>query len=139
MVDWNHSWLHPFQNAFKIICSETLLFRYMIMFLLAVSIYVLMRIIYAAAMVHRSVSHLWEERGTWSLCIGYIIFACVNGHGSIVNWFLSHPRCQPLSRLSFNIYLVHQTAMDVMYANRKVAWNFSLFSLVSVNSTLRLN
>ncbi|XP_031623576.1 nose resistant to fluoxetine protein 6-like [Contarinia nasturtii] len=47
------------------------------------------------------------SRIVWSIALCYIIFACVHGSGSIVNRFLSHPLWQPLSRMSYSIYLLH--------------------------------
>lgn len=46
-------------------------------------------------------------RVAWPSAISYIIFACVHKYGGPVNWFLGHPFWQPLSRLSYTIYLVH--------------------------------
>lgn len=46
-------------------------------------------------------------RVAWPGAISYIIFACVHNYGGPVNWFLGHPFWQPLSRLSYTIYLVH--------------------------------
>ncbi|XP_055297735.1 nose resistant to fluoxetine protein 6-like isoform X2 [Sitodiplosis mosellana] len=68
---------------------------------------------------------MWRARAWWSISLCFIIFSCVNGQGGIINWFLSHPRWQPISRLSFNIFLVHQTVIWVILANRKVPLYFS--------------
>lgn len=37
----------------------------------------------------------------WSLAFCYIIFACANNAGGPINWFLSHPFWQPISKLSY--------------------------------------
>lgn len=47
------------------------------------------------------------SRVAWAVALCYIIFACVNNCGGPVNWFLSHPLWQPISRISYAIYLVH--------------------------------
>lgn len=47
------------------------------------------------------------SRIVWSIALSYIIFACHHNHGGIVNWFLAHPFWQPLSQLSYSIYLMH--------------------------------
>lgn len=47
------------------------------------------------------------SRVVWALALSYIIFACVHGYGGPVNWFLSLSLWQPLSRLSYSIYLLH--------------------------------
>ena len=47
------------------------------------------------------------SRVIWSVALCYIIFACVHDYGGPVNWFLAHPFWQPLSKLSYSIYLIH--------------------------------
>lgn len=85
----------------------------------------------------RSYEFIWRARVWWSLCLCFIIFACVNGQGGIINWFLSNPRWQPIARLSFNIFLVHQTVIVITMANRKVPIYFSTITQVT-NHTFRL-
>lgn len=46
-------------------------------------------------------------RSSWALALSWLIFACVKGYGAPINWFLSLPFFQHLSRLSYSIYLVH--------------------------------
>lgn len=46
-------------------------------------------------------------RVVWSMALSYIIFACVHHCCAPINWFLSHPCWELLSKLSFSIYLVH--------------------------------
>lgn len=47
------------------------------------------------------------SRVFWATALCYIIFACAYGSGGLVNWFLSHPRWLPLSKLSYCICLFH--------------------------------
>ncbi|XP_058814383.1 nose resistant to fluoxetine protein 6-like [Topomyia yanbarensis] len=47
------------------------------------------------------------HRSVFSICIMWIIFACVNGNGGFINEVLSSPLWQPLSKLSFTMYLLH--------------------------------
>lgn len=47
------------------------------------------------------------SRVLWAMALCYIIFACVYNSGGPINWFLSHPRWQPLSKLSYCICLFH--------------------------------
>ena len=51
------------------------------------------------------------HRLAWSVCIGWVILACVKGQGGPINSILSWPAWIPLARLSYCIYLVH---MDVI-------------------------
>lgn len=54
------------------------------------------------------------SRVGWAIALCYIIFACNNGYGGPVNWFLGHPLWQPLSRLCYAIYIVHFTVVIIM-------------------------
>lgn len=59
------------------------------------------------------------SRIAWASALCYIIFACVNNYGGPVNWFLGHPLWQPISRLSYSIYLVHFSVMMFYHASLK--------------------
>lgn len=72
------------------------------------------------------------SRLTWAIALCYLIFACVHGYGGPINWFLSHPLWQPLSRLSYSIYLVHFPVIMITTATMKSSLYFSEFNAVSV-------
>lgn len=59
------------------------------------------------------------SRIAWASALCYIIFACVNNYGGPINWFLGHPLWQPISRLSYSIYLVHFSVMMFFHATLK--------------------
>lgn len=61
----------------------------------------------------------------WAMALCYIIFACVHGQGGLINSFLSHPLWQPLSRLSYSIYLLHLVVMMITTASMKSPFYFS--------------
>ncbi|KAK3855366.1 hypothetical protein Pcinc_038228 [Petrolisthes cinctipes] len=44
-------------------------------------------------------------RGSWALAVLWVVFACHKGYGGVINSFLAHPCWQPLSRLTYCIYL----------------------------------
>lgn len=46
------------------------------------------------------------SRPAWALALLWVVFACHTGHGGLIDEFLSHPSWQPLSRLSYPLYLV---------------------------------
>ncbi|XP_063604104.1 nose resistant to fluoxetine protein 6-like [Penaeus indicus] len=46
------------------------------------------------------------HRGIWCAALAWVVLACHFGYGGIVNDFLSHPTWQPLSRLTYSMYLV---------------------------------
>ncbi|XP_052863727.1 nose resistant to fluoxetine protein 6-like [Anopheles cruzii] len=47
------------------------------------------------------------HRSFWAFAVMWVIFVCINGQGGIVDRFLGCPLWQPLSRLSYSMYLVH--------------------------------
>ncbi|XP_031635339.1 nose resistant to fluoxetine protein 6-like [Contarinia nasturtii] len=47
------------------------------------------------------------SRVFWSISLCYIVFACVHNYGGPVNWLLSRPFWQPLSRLSYSMYILN--------------------------------
>lgn len=65
------------------------------------------------------------SRITWSIALCYIIFACVHNSNSLVNRFLSHPSWQPISRLSFSIYLIHPLVLVTSMASLKTSPYFN--------------
>lgn len=72
------------------------------------------------------------SRITWAIALCYVIFACIHGYGGPINWFLGHPLWQPLSRLSYSIYLVHFPIVILTTATLKSSLYFSELSAVSV-------
>lgn len=65
-------------------------------------------------------------RVMWSYAVAWIIFACQNGSGGIIRWFLSLKQWQPLGRLGLSIYLVHRFYQIVTFINEKqpIYWDF---------------
>ena len=54
------------------------------------------------------------HRLAWALALSWVILACIKGAGGPVNRILSCPVWAPLARMSFAIYLVHRTVMNVV-------------------------
>lgn len=71
-------------------------------------------------------------RIAWPLGLCWVVFACMQGYGSLANSFLSSPLWQPLSKLSYGAYIWHIFVVEV--ANRSVQTNtyFSNYQVVSV-------
>ncbi|XP_020810588.1 nose resistant to fluoxetine protein 6-like [Drosophila serrata] len=67
-------------------------------------------------------------RLAWPLAICWIIFACMQGYGGPVNSFLSSPLWQPLSRLSYSIYIWHMFVQEVNSRNVRTNTYFSNYS-----------
>lgn len=64
----------------------------------------------------------------WSLSVAWIIFACQNGSGGIVCWFLSLKQWQPLGRMGLSIYLVHRMYQFITVYSQKQPIQFDFFS-----------
>lgn len=72
------------------------------------------------------------SRVIWSLALCYIIFACVHNYGGPINWFLSLKEWQPVSRLSYAIYLLHSPVLLVTTASLKSPLEFYEASTVNI-------
>ena len=55
------------------------------------------------------------SRCSWGLGLALMVFACHNGYGGVINTFLSMKIWTPLSRMTFNAYLVHPIVLTVIY------------------------
>ncbi|KAH8280957.1 hypothetical protein KR054_005892 [Drosophila jambulina] len=67
-------------------------------------------------------------RLAWPLAICWIIFACMQGCGGLANSFLSSPLWQPLSRLSYSIYIWHMFVQEVNSRNVRTNTYFSNYT-----------
>lgn len=72
------------------------------------------------------------SRVCWSIALCYIMFACIHNSGGPVNWFLSHPLWQPISRLCYATYLVHFPVITVLMVSTKTSLYFSELSAFHV-------
>ena len=68
------------------------------------------------------------SRIAWSICLSYMTFACVHDSGGPVNKFLSLPIWQPLSRLTYAIFLIHYYLITMALYSIKTPPHFSGFS-----------
>lgn len=58
------------------------------------------------------------RRLVWSSLISWIIFVCHHlKSGGILNWCLSHPLWQPVSKMSMSIFLIHDIYIMLSVAN----------------------
>ena len=61
-----------------------------------------------------NVMYFMFSRFTWGITLFLVVYACHNGYGGVVNRFLSMPVWIPLSRLTFNAYLVHEVILLIL-------------------------
>lgn len=66
----------------------------------------------------------------WSIPLCFIIFACARNSGGAINWFLSHPFWQPISKLAYAIYLVHCPVTFLTTASIKTLPYFNEITLL---------
>ncbi|KAH8268344.1 hypothetical protein KR026_005458, partial [Drosophila bipectinata] len=66
----------------------------------------------------------------WPLALCWVIFACIQGYGGLANSFLSSPLWQPLSRLSFSIYIWHKFVLEVNARNVRTNVYFSNYQIM---------
>ena len=75
---------------------------------------------------HGHVPHKFENvfyitfsRFAWSLGLALLVFTCHYGYGGPINWFLSLKFWIPLSRLSYNAYLLHPLILTVIFGTER--------------------
>ncbi|XP_041449502.1 nose resistant to fluoxetine protein 6-like isoform X1 [Drosophila obscura] len=66
----------------------------------------------------------------WPLALCWVVFACMQGHGGLANSFLSSPLWQPLSRLSYSVYIWHMFLVEVNTKNSRTNTYFSDYSMM---------
>ncbi|XP_020810599.1 nose resistant to fluoxetine protein 6-like [Drosophila serrata] len=66
----------------------------------------------------------------WPLALCWIVFACMQGYGSLANSLLSSPLWQPLSRLSYSIFIWHMFVQEVNSRNVRTSTYFSNYKVM---------
>lgn len=74
--------------------------------------------------VYEAMSHV-----VWAVAISWVIFACTQGYGGVINWVLSWRGFLPLSRLSFVVYLIHPVVMVLFIYNKQVLVYMNTFEM----------
>ncbi|XP_055616401.1 nose resistant to fluoxetine protein 6-like [Toxorhynchites rutilus septentrionalis] len=63
----------------------------------------------------------------WAASVGWIVFACTNGYGGLVNTILCWPIWQPLGKLSYCLYLLHLPIQTILTGSMRTVRHFSDF------------
>jgi peptidoglycan/LPS O-acetylase OafA/YrhL len=105
-----------------------------ILWILAISLFLVINLcFYSFVQVKENTSNMFPHalygsfyRTGWSLSVAWIIFACQNGSGGIIRWFLSLKQWQPLGRMGLSIYLSHRMYQIITTFNQKfpIQWDF---------------
>ncbi|XP_030757478.1 nose resistant to fluoxetine protein 6-like [Sitophilus oryzae] len=69
-------------------------------------------------------------RPTWAVCLGWIVIACSNGYGGIINSILSLPILQILSRFTYSIYMLHLGIAYIVNLNVRSPIHFTEFNML---------
>ncbi|XP_038214626.1 O-acyltransferase like protein-like [Zerene cesonia] len=69
-------------------------------------------------------------RPTWALCLGWVIFSCVQGYAVPINWFLSLRMWKIPARLSYALYIMHYSIMVVINASRVAPIYFTVGNIM---------
>lgn len=70
-------------------------------------------------------------RCTWTLCLTWVVWACYNGYGGLVNDFLSWNGFTIFGHLSYSIYVTHRIIQFVNVARLQHDMHFSNYDAVS--------
>ncbi len=68
-----------------------------------------------------NVLYMTFSRFSWGVGLAFIIFACHNGYGGLINTFLSLKMWTPLARMTYNAYLVHLIIIQIVYGQLQSA------------------
>ena len=64
-----------------------------------------------------NIAYFMLARPAWGVALAIVTYVCHHGYGGPINKFLSLPLWVPLSRLTFNAYLVHEIVLEVIFGN----------------------
>ncbi|XP_069191503.1 nose resistant to fluoxetine protein 6-like [Procambarus clarkii] len=70
------------------------------------------------------------QRFTWGAVVAWVVFACHNGYGGLVNDLLSHPVWQPLSRLTYSMYLVAFPLQFAIVFSARTPYYYNYFNKI---------
>ena len=77
-----------------------------------------------------NVIYIMFSRSIWALGLALLVFACHYGYGGIINLFLSMKFWIPLSRISYNAYLLHPLILTVIFASERKTIHYQDYNLV---------
>ncbi|KAH8382734.1 hypothetical protein KR009_004983 [Drosophila setifemur] len=69
-------------------------------------------------------------RIAWPLALCWVVFACMQGYGGMANSFLSSPLWQPLSRLSYSVYIWHMFVQEINVRRSRTNSYFSDYQVM---------
>ncbi|XP_070535252.1 nose resistant to fluoxetine protein 6-like [Ptychodera flava] len=79
-----------------------------------------------------AIFYLTAYRFAFSLCIGWVIFACATGNGGPINCILSWNAWIPLARMNYCAYLTHLIILFLYTFGLEYLWYYSDFNFAIV-------
>ncbi|KAH8349030.1 hypothetical protein KR067_001458, partial [Drosophila pandora] len=76
------------------------------------------------------------SRIAWPLGLSWVVFACMQGYGGLANSILSSPLWQPLSKLSFSVYIWHLFIQNLNMGRTRVNTYFSDYDVVCISISI---
>ncbi|XP_045112789.1 nose resistant to fluoxetine protein 6-like isoform X2 [Portunus trituberculatus] len=76
------------------------------------------------------------HRLAWAAALAWVVFACHNGYGGVVDGFLSHPVWQPISRLTYTTYLLALSLQSIIIYNTSQGGTYYFTHLNTLISTV---
>ena len=76
-----------------------------------------------------NIIYIMFSRSVWSIGLALLVFVCHYGYGGIVNKFLSMKFWIPLSRISYNAYLLHPLVLSVIFGSVRKPIYYEDYSL----------
>ncbi|XP_070072688.1 nose resistant to fluoxetine protein 6 [Drosophila takahashii] len=70
------------------------------------------------------------SRIAWPLALSWVVFACTQGYGGLANSILASPLWQPLSKLSFSVYIWHLFIQNLNAGRTRVSTYFSDYDVM---------
>ena len=67
------------------------------------------------------------HRLAWAIAVGWVIFACVSGYGGPVDRFLSWKAFIPLSRITYCVYLIHLSLLNLYFSRLRSFLYYTAF------------
>ena len=61
----------------------------------------------------------------WGVGMALVVFCCHNGYGWFINSFLSMKMWTPLSRMTFNAYLLHPVVVSILYRQFQKTFHYT--------------
>lgn len=77
--------------------------------------------------VHYFAIYSGVHKSLWAAATAWIILACVKGERGFVNWFLSLSIWQPLAKLTYSIYIIHNPFMIMTTTLQRTSEYLSIY------------